>query len=122
MKMEGPGYLVRVLIGESDHWEGRALHLAIVEKAKQAGLAGATVLRGLLGFGANSRIHAAHVLRLSDDLPIVVEIVDQEDAIRSFLPTLDEMVGEGLVTLERVEVLTYRHSGSGRRDPKAGGE
>jgi len=110
MKIEGQGCLLRIFLGESDRWEGRALHLAIVESAKKAGLAGATVLRGLEGFGANSRIHAAHVLRLSDDLPIVVEIVDREERIRAFLPALDGMVTEGLVTLERVEVLKYRHS------------
>ena len=109
MKIEGQGFLLRVFLGEGDRCEGKALHLAIVEKAREAGLAGATVLRGLLGFGARSRIHAAHLLRLSDDLPLVIEIVDREDRIREFLPTLDAMVGEGLVTLERVEILTYRH-------------
>lgn len=108
MKIEGQGFLLRVFLGEDDRWAGRPLHVAIVEKAREAGLAGATVLRGLLGFGASSRLHATHVLRLSDDLPMVIEIVDREERVRAFLPALDEMVGDGMVTLERVEVLLYR--------------
>lgn len=108
MKIEGQGFLLRVFLGEDDRWEGKPLHVAIVEKAREAGLAGATVLRGLLGFGASSRLHTTHVLRLSDDLPMVIEIVDREERIRAFLPTLDGMVRDGMVTLERVEVLLYR--------------
>lgn len=113
MKIEGEAQLVRIFIGESDRKDGRPLYEAIVLRARELGLAGATVLRGLEGFGAASRIHTAHVLRLSDDLPIVVEIVDREDRIAAFLPELDAMVGEGLVTIEKVRVISYRH---GRRD------
>lgn len=109
MKIEGPGMLLRVYVGESDRHGGKLLHEAIVLLARERGLAGATVLRGLSGFGARSRIHTSKVLRLSEDLPVVVEIVDQEERVRALLPELDAMVGEGLVTLERVEVILYRH-------------
>ena len=108
MKLEGEGKLVRIFIGENDQWHGKPLYEAIVMRAREAGLAGATVLRGLMGFGAKSRIHTAKVLRLSEDLPIVVEIVDRADRIEAFLPALEEMVADGLVTLERVQVITYR--------------
>ncbi len=111
MKIEGQGQLLRIFIGESDRWEGRPLHEAIVRAAREAGLAGTTVLRGVEGFGASSRIHTVRVLRLSEDLPLVIEIVDRADAIAGFLPTLDTMVAEGMVTLEQVNVLMYRHSG-----------
>ncbi|OGF17957.1 MAG: hypothetical protein A2W00_12555 [Candidatus Eisenbacteria bacterium RBG_16_71_46] len=107
MKLTGQGLLLRIFIGESDRWQGRPLHEALVLRAREAGLAGATVVRGLSGFGAHSRLHTAKVLRLSEDLPLVIEIVDREDRIRAFLPLCDEMIGEGLVTLERVEVLKY---------------
>lgn len=110
MKIEGEGQLLRIFIGESDHWEGRPLYQVIVRAAREHGLAGATVLRGLEGFGANSRIHTVKILRLSEDLPIVVEMVDRPERIAAFLPTLDKMVGEGMVTLEKVNVLMYRHS------------
>jgi len=109
MKIEGQGQLVRIFIGESDRWQGKPLYEAIVNKVREQGCAGATVLRGIEGFGAHSRIHATKVLRLSDDLPIVVEIVDKEERIQSLLPILDEMVGEGLVTLEKVHIIVYRH-------------
>ena len=109
MKIEGEGQLVRVYVGESDRWEGRPLYEAIVNKVRDQGLAGATVLRGIEGFGAHSRIHATKVLRLADDLPVVVEIVDKAERIESILPALDEMVGEGLVTLENVHIIAYRH-------------
>ena len=109
MKLEGQAQLLRIFIGESDRAEGKPLYEAIVLAAREAGLAGATVLRGLEGFGAHSRIHTARILRLSEDLPIVVEIVDSEARIAAFLPRLDAMVTEGLVTLERVQVLIYRH-------------
>jgi PII-like signaling protein len=102
--------LLRVFIGESDKADGRPLYEVIVEKARKRGLAGATVLRGFLGFGANSRIHTSKVLRLSEDLPIVVEIVDAEEKIDAFLPELDEMIDEGLVTREKVRVIAYRHN------------
>ncbi len=109
MKLEGEAELLRIFIGESDRASGRPLYEAIVQEAREAGLAGATVLRGILGFGAHSRIHSAKILRLSEDLPIVIEIVDRPERIAGFLPKLDEMIGEGLVTLERVRVITYRH-------------
>jgi PII-like signaling protein len=102
------GKLLRIFIGESDRWQGAPLHEALVLEAKRRGLAGATVLRGFMGFGANSRLHTAKILRLSEDLPIVVEIVDAADKIEAFLPELDRMVTEGLVTVERVGILLYR--------------
>jgi PII-like signaling protein len=108
MKLEGEGELLRIFIGENDRWHGRPLYEAIVTRAREAGMAGATVLRGLMGYGAKSRIHTAKVLRLSEDLPIVVEIVDRADRIAAFLPVLDEMVADGLMTLERAQVITYR--------------
>jgi len=110
MKLEGDGVLVRVFIGEADRRHGRPLYEAIVTKAREAGLAGATVLRGMMGFGAKSRIHTAKILRLSEDLPIVIEIVDTAEKIQNFLPLLDEMVVDGMVTLEKVQVVTYRAS------------
>lgn len=108
MKLEGEGTLLRIYIGESDRWHHHPLYEAIVLEARKAGLAGATVLRGPMGFGANSRIHTAKILRLSEDLPIVVEIVDREEAILAFLPVLDGMVAEGMITLEKVQVVRYR--------------
>lgn len=109
MKIEGPGQLLRIFIGESDRWQGQPLHEAILITARRAGLAGATVIRGMSGFGAASRIHTAGVLRLSEDLPVVIEIVDRADRIAAMLPELDKMVGEGLITLEDVRVIAYRH-------------
>ena len=114
MKIPREGQLLRIFVGESDRWKGSPLHEAIVTRAKESGLAGATVLRGLLGYGARSRVHSAHILRLSDDLPLVIEIVDRETSIRAFLPKLDEMVSEGMVTLERVEILIYRDGGEAK--------
>ena len=108
MRLEGKGKLLRIFIGESDRWHGKLLYEAIVLAAREHGLAGATVLRGPMGFGANSRIHSAKVLRLSEDLPMVIEIVETEDKIHQFLPHLHEMVAEGLITLEDVQVLRYR--------------
>jgi PII-like signaling protein len=108
VKLEGEGQLLRIFVGEADRWHGHSLYEAIVLRAREAGLAGATVLRGLMGFGAKSRIHTAKVLRLSEDLPIVIEIADRADRIEAFLPLLDEMVADGLVTLERVQVIAYR--------------
>jgi PII-like signaling protein len=109
MKIEGEGQLLRIFVGESDRWHGRPLYEAIVRTARELGLAGATVLRGLEGFGAHSRIHTAKLLRLSEDLPIVIEIVDRPERIEAILPALDRMVGEGLITLERVRIIAYRH-------------
>lgn len=111
MKIEGEGQLLRIFVGESDRWEGKPLYEAIVLKAREAGLAGATVLRGMEGFGANSRIHTTKILRLSEDLPIVIEIVDRAERIQAILPALDEMVTEGLMTLEKVHIVAYRHDG-----------
>lgn len=108
MRMEGEGKLLRIFIGESDTWHGKPLYHAIVERVRAEGLAGATVLRGIEGFGADSRIHTTRILRLSEDLPVVIEIVDTEERIAAILPLLDEMVSEGLVTLERVEIIAYR--------------
>jgi PII-like signaling protein len=105
--------LLRIFIGESDHWHGKPLHLALVEKAREQRLAGATVLRGIEGFGANSVIHATRFLELSTDLPIVVEIADSEEEITKFLESVSEMVQEGMATLERVRVVFYRH-GAGK--------
>jgi PII-like signaling protein len=113
MKIEGEGQLLRIFVGESDRWEGRPLHEAIVLEARKAGLAGATVLRGMSGFGANSRIHTTKILRLSEDLPIVIEIVDRAEKIREILPALDRMVTEGMMTLERVQIVAYRHDPAG---------
>ena len=110
MKIEGPGKLLRIFIGESDRWHGRSLAEAIVLMLREEGLAGATVVRGIEGFGADSRLHTAHILRLSEDLPIVIEVVDQEERIRRVLPKLDEMVQEGLVCLADVDIVMYRHS------------
>lgn len=109
MKLDEDGLLLRIFVGESDRWHGQPLHEAILMRAREMGLAGTTVLRGIAGFGANSRIHTTKILRLSEDLPIVLEIADNADRIQRFLPTLDEMVGEGLVTLERVRIILYRH-------------
>jgi PII-like signaling protein len=108
MRLEGEGKLVRIFIGESDRWEGKPLYEAIVRRVREAGLAGATVLRGIEGFGAHSRIHTSRILRLSEDLPIVIEIVDRAERIDEIVPLLDEMIGEGLITIEKVQVLKYR--------------
>lgn len=112
MKLARECELLRIFIGESDRFDGRPLYEAIVLLARQRGLAGATVLRGIEGFGADSRMHTARILRLSEDLPIVVEIVDEPDKIAAFLPELDRMVTEGMVTLEKVHVIAYRHAAS----------
>ena len=112
MKLPSEAELLRIYIGESDKFEGRPLHEMIVEQARRRGLAGATAFRGNLGFGANSRIHTSKILRLSEDLPVVVEIVDQAEKIAGFLPELDSMIGEGLVTIEKVRVILYRHEKS----------
>lgn len=108
MKIPEDGCLLRIFIGEGDRWHGAPLYESIVLKARELHLAGATVLRGPMGFGATSRLHTAKVLRLSEDLPIIIEIVDSRPKIEELLPHIDEMVQEGLVTLERVEVIKYR--------------
>jgi hypothetical protein len=111
-RLEGDGKLVRIFIGESDTWHGKPLYQALVRRAREEGIAGATVTRGLEGFGAQSHLHTARILRLSEDLPIVIEIVDTEERIEALLPILDEMVGDGMVTIEPVHILTYRASDS----------
>ncbi|TMQ69693.1 MAG: DUF190 domain-containing protein [Candidatus Eisenbacteria bacterium] len=107
------GHLLRIYVGESDKHDGRPLYEWLVREARERGLAGATVLRGIQGFGAHSRMHTAKILRLSEDLPIVVEIVDTKEKIDAFMPIVDRVIGEGLATLERVEVRFYR---AGARD------
>ncbi|MCF7805543.1 MAG: DUF190 domain-containing protein [Candidatus Marinimicrobia bacterium] len=102
------GHLLRIYIGESDKKDGMPLYEWIVKQAREHGLAGATVLKGLEGFGAHSRIHTAKILRLSEDLPIVIEIVDTRENIELFYPTIDEAIQEGLATLEQVEIRFYR--------------
>jgi PII-like signaling protein len=108
--LEGTQVLVRVFMGESDQWRHQPLHVALLERLRREGFAGATVIRAVAGFGANSLIHTANILRLSQDLPVIVEIVDTEAQIELLRPILDEMVGEGLVTMEKVTVLKYRPS------------
>jgi PII-like signaling protein len=110
MSLSETGQLLRVFIGEADVWHGEPLYRAIVLKARELGLAGATVLRGPMGFGANSRVHTTRLLELSTDLPIVIEMVDTADKIQGLLPFLDEAVAEGLITIEDVRVLKYRHN------------
>src|SRR5437773_10571500 len=108
MNLPRDAMLLRISIGESDRWEHKPLYEAIVLKARELHLAGATVLRGPMGFGKSSRLHTAKILRLSMDLPLVIEIVDSEEKINAFLPTLDKMMGGGLVTMEKVNVIDYR--------------
>ncbi len=108
MQIPTDAVLLRIFIGESDRWEHQPLYEAIVLAARAAPLAGATVLRGPMGFGKSSRVHTAKILRLSDDLPLVIEIVDSEEKINAFLPVLDGMMDGGLVTLERAKVIHYR--------------
>jgi PII-like signaling protein len=111
MHLPTDSLLLRIFLGESDHHDGNPLYETIVLKARETGLAGATVLRGAMGFGASSRLHTSKILRLSADLPLIIEIVDTEEKINSFLPTLDRLMGGGLVTLEKVRVLHYRNGG-----------
>ena len=108
MKLEGEGVLLRIYIGEQDKWHHQPLYEAIVYKAREMELAGATVLRGPMGFGAHSRLHTAKILRLSEDLPVLIEIVDKQEKIDAFIPELDKMVVDGLVTLEKVQVIKYQ--------------
>jgi len=108
MNIPEDGYLLRVFVGESDKHGHIPLYEAIVQTARKAGLAGATVLRGLMGYGRHSVVHTSKILRLSEDLPMVVEIVDSLQKIEAFLPTLDTMIRDGLVTLEKVRVIQYR--------------
>lgn len=115
MQLPSEAQLLRIFIGESDRFEGKPLYEAIVQLARQKGMAGATVIRGLMGFGAHSRMHTAKILRLSEDLPIIVEIVDKTERIEGLLPELDHMIKEGLVTLEKVTVYAYRYHVKGEK-------
>ena len=108
MRLEGQGKLLRIFIGESDNWHGKPLYQAIVEHLRLEGIAGATVVRAIEGFGARSHVHTSRILRLSEDLPLIIEVVDTDENIHRVLPMLDEMVPDGLVTLEKIEVITYR--------------
>jgi len=119
MNLPEDAVLLRIFIGESDRWKHQPLYEAIVMKARALHLAGATVLRGPMGFGKSSRLHTAKILRLSMDLPIVIEIVDTEEKINGFLPILDEMMGGGLVTLEKAKVIRYRHNQSPNEETKS---
>lgn len=110
MQLPEDSVLLRIFIGESDRHHHHPLYEAIVLKAREAGLAGATVLRGAMGFGPSSRLHTTKILRLSEDLPLVIEIVDTPEKIDAFLPVLNDMIGDGLVTLEKVKTLRYRGS------------
>jgi uncharacterized protein len=112
MQIPKQAVLLRIFIGEDDQFQGVPLHEAIVLKAREMHLAGATVLRGPMGFGASSRLHTTKILRLSEDLPLVIEIVDAEDKINGFLPVVDEMMTSGLITLEKVQVLQYGAKGT----------
>jgi PII-like signaling protein len=108
MKIPADGKLLRIFIGEADKWQGRPLYEEIVLLARKNGLAGATAIKGFMGFGCKSHMHTAKLLRLSEDLPVIIEIVDSEEKINDFLPLLDNMVEEGLVTLEKANVVMYR--------------
>ncbi|NUR73856.1 MAG: DUF190 domain-containing protein [Hamadaea sp.] len=107
MKIEGPAVRLTIFIGEDDQWHHRPLYTEIVHRAHQYGLAGASVLRGIEGYGASSRVHTTRLLSLSEDLPIAIVIVDNEERVRGFLPQLDELVAEGLVIIDPVEVIRY---------------
>jgi PII-like signaling protein len=109
MHSEEKDTLLRIYIGENDRYKGRPLYEAIVKKARELDLAGATVLRGIMGFGADSRLKSAHILDLSNDLPIVIEIIDNPEQVQKILPFLDEAVTEGLVTMETIQVIKYRN-------------
>ena len=109
MKLPEQAVMLRIFIGESDSFKGKPLYEQIVLKARELNLAGATVLRGVMGFGANSRLHSAKLLTLSEDLPVIIEIVDTEEKIKELMPFLDETVKEGLVTMENMKIIKYRH-------------
>jgi uncharacterized protein len=110
MKLPEQGTLLRIFIGETDKIGGKPLYESITLKARELNLAGATVIRGIMGYGASSRMHSAKLLELSDDLPVVIEIVDTEEKINSILPFLDEIISEGLITIEKVRIIKYVHS------------
>ena len=114
MKLTGEAVLLRIFVGETDACGRHPLYEQIVHKAHELNIAGATVLRGIMGYGATSRVHTAKILRLSEDLPVVIELVDTEDKIEPLLPFLDEHLAEGLVTMEKVNVIQYRHGQAGQ--------
>ncbi len=106
-ELDGEQMMVRIFLGEDDRWQGQFLHVALIERFRREGIAGATVFRGISGYGARSVVHSTHLLRLSEDLPMVVEVVDTPEHIERMLPIIDSMVTEGLVTLEKVRVIKY---------------
>jgi hypothetical protein len=108
MKSSGTGFIMRIYVGDSDFMDGKSLYEVIVLKARELGLAGATVIRGIMGYGAHSFIHTAKILRISDDLPMIIEIVDSMENLEKIKPFLEENVKEGLITLEKVEIIKYR--------------
>lgn len=112
MKLEGKAKMLRIHFGEDDKWQGKPLYQAIVEKCRELGLAGATVLRGFAGYGASTLVRRTHMLSFSRDLPVMVSVIDSEENIRRLLPFLDEMVGEGLIAMSNVEVIKYTHEES----------
>lgn len=112
MRIEGPALRARIYVGEADHHDGRPLYQAIVERLRQRGVAGATVLRGIEGYGANAHLHTTRILRLSEDLPILIEVIDEEARLRAALEEIEPMVVGGLITLEPIEVLAYRGAAS----------
>ena len=113
MKRPSEAELLRIFIGEADKFKGKPLYEVIANLAHRKGMAGATVIRGLMGFGAHSSMHTAKILRLSEDLPIIIEIVDEPEKIKALLPELDKMITEGLVTLEKIRVIAYRYNSDG---------
>src|SRR6188472_1531945 len=117
MRTESQAHLLRIFVNESDRWEGRAVYETIIRTAREQGLAGATALRAMEGFGAGGRIHSVKVLHLSEDVPIVVEIIDTPERIAAFIPTLDKIVAEGIVTVEKIHMLTYRRNAEGAPAP-----
>lgn len=121
MRLHGPALRLTVFVGESDQWHHRPLFHEIVHRAHEAGLAGASVLRGIEGYGASHHIHATRILSLSEDLPVAVIIVDAAEKIRAFLPQLDELIGEGLVILDEVEVIRYVGRTAGQAGEQEGG-
>jgi PII-like signaling protein len=108
MDIDGPALQLRIYIGEADHVSGKPLYQAIVERLRERGVAGATVIRGIEGFGASAHLHTTRLLRLSEDLPVVIEVVDEAERLRAILPELDALVGDGMITLQPVEVVAYR--------------
>ena len=108
MKIPEQGMLLRIFIGETDSYKGKALYEQIVLKAKELHLAAVTVTRGIMGYGADNEIHTSKILRLSDDLPIIIEIIDSENNLQTILPFLDETIGDGFVTMEKVNIIQYR--------------